>query len=307
MISWKQLGHSSKLGVGTWAWGDKHVWGFGSGYAETDVKEAFTTSINAGIDFFDTAEVYGSGVSERLLGKFCSSLSRPVVIATKFMPYPWRLSKRDLEKAFERSRARLGVRSVHLYQMHWPLHLRSIETWMNALADEVERGHALAVGVSNYSADQMKRAHAILAKRNVPLISNQVEYSLLVRKPERNGLLQTCRELGITLIAYSPLAMGVLSGKYGPSHRLSGYRGIRFNGVLSQSQNLLGLLREIGQAHSGKKPSQIALNWTICKGTFPIPGAKNAAQAIENAGALGWSLDSSEIQSLEIAADAVRK
>ena len=177
---------------------------------------------------------------------------------------------------------------------------------MDGLAEAVERGLTRFVGVSNYSADQMKRAYDRLGSHGIPLLSNQVEYSLLHRNPETNGVLKACEDLGVKLIAYSPLAMGVLTGKYSSNHTLNGYCGIRFNRYLSGIGQLTGTLREIGQAHNGKSPSQVALNWCICKGTFPIPGAKNAAQANENAGGQHWNLTVDEIAAIERAAEAVR-
>jgi len=175
------------------------------------------------------------------------------------------------------------------------------------MAEAVQKGLTRSVGVSNYSADQMTRAHERLAGHGIPLLSNQVEFSLLHRAPERTGLLQTCNELGIKLIAYSPLAMGALTGKYNSVHKLSRYRGIRFNRYLSKIEDLINLLREIGQSHGNKSPSQVALNWTICKGTFPIPGAKNAFQAKENAGAQGWSLTIDEIRAIEQIAERIQE
>ena len=303
MKSWSDLNVPCQLGTGTWAWGDKRVWGYGRQYSDGDLREAFTSSISSGITFFDTAEMYGFGKSEELVGRFINEQQANVLIATKFMPVPWRLRRHDLISALERSLKRLGTKSVDLYQIHWPLHLRSLNTWMDGFAEAVKRGLARSVGVSNYNVTQMKRAHEHLDRHGVALLSNQVEFSLLHRAPETNGLLKTCGELGIKLIAYSPLAMGVLTGKYTASHMLTGYRGVRFNRYLSSIEELTHLLKEIGQAHGGKTPSQVALNWTICKGTFPIPGAKNAKQANENAGAQGWSLTTEEISAIERASD----
>jgi aryl-alcohol dehydrogenase-like predicted oxidoreductase len=302
MKSWDDMNLPCQLGIGTWAWGDKRVWGYGKAYSDEDLREAFTSSISSGITFFDTAEMYGFGKSEQLIGRFAREQQTSVRVATKFMPVPWRLQRRDLIKALEHSLNRLGVNSVDLYQIHWPLHLRSLNTWMDGLAEAVEKGLTRAVGVSNYSVDQMKRAHERLASRGIPLLSNQVEYSLLHRAPDTSGLLKTCNELGVKLIAYSPLAMGVLTGKYTATHLLTGYRGIRFNRYLAGIEALTNLLRDIGQGHGGKSPSQVALNWTICRETFPIPGAKNAHQAKENAGAQGWRLSADEIVAMEQAA-----
>ncbi|MGQ9491568.1 MAG: aldo/keto reductase [Anaerolineae bacterium] len=287
------------LGLGTWQWGDSMFWGYGKGYAESEIRAAFDASLAAGITFFDTAEVYGRGRSERFLGRFSAGRRDGLVIATKFMPLPWRLSKGQLLAALRKSLERLELAQVDLYQIHWPFPPRPIEFWADALADAVQAGLVRAVGVSNYSADQMRRAHAVLAKRGVPLASNQVEYSLLHREPERNGVLDACRELGVTLIAYSPLAQGLLTGKYTPENPPPGFRGRRYRGErLARIQPLIGRLREVGAAHGGKGPNQVALNWLICQGAIPIPGAKNARQAQENAGALGWRLTESEMAEL---------
>lgn len=290
------------LGLGAWAWGDTMFWGYGRDYGEADVRAAFDASLAAGINFIDTAEGYGRGTSERLVGRFVRAAGRPLIVATKFMPLPWRWRKGSLVQALRRSLDRLGMQQVDLYQIHWPFPPIPIDQWVDALADAVEAGLTRAVGVSNYSVDQMRRAHAVLAKRGVPLAANQVEYSLLHRDPERNGLLAACKELDVTLIAYSPITKGVLSGKYTPQNPPPGVRGLRYGAQrLAALQPLVGLLSEIGEAHNGKTPVQVALNWTMCKGTLPIPGAKNARQAEENAGALGWRLTADEVARLDAA------
>ncbi|MDW8316892.1 MAG: aldo/keto reductase [Anaerolineae bacterium] len=292
----------SPLGIGTWAWGDTLFWQYGKGgYTDADLQAAYQASLAYGINFFDTAEVYGRGRSETLLGQFSREAGWPVVIASKFFPYPWRLRRGDLLNALRGSLQRLGVTRLDLYQVHWPFPPVSIETWMEGMADAVEAGLVRAVGVSNYSVDQMRRAHEALARRGVPLASNQVEYSLLQRKPETSGLLAACRELNVTLIAYSPLAQGLLTGKYTPENPPPGVRGRRYAKALGRVQPLVAVLREIGQAY-GKTPAQVALNWAIAKGTVPIPGAKNARQAQDNAGALGWQLTADEVARLDEAA-----
>lgn len=298
-----------RLGIGTWAWGDRLFWGYGRGYTDADLQAAFETCLEAGIDFFDTAEIYGRGRSERLLGRFIRAAGKPVLVATKFFPYPWRLWRGSLTRALLGSLERLGMGRVDLYQIHWPFPPLSIETWMAALADAVEAGLTRAVGVSNYNVQQMRRAHAALAQRGIPLASNQVEYSLLKRAPERSGLLAACRELNVTLIAYSPLAQGLLTGKYSPENPPPGVRGRRYSRArLAQIQPLVSLLREIGAGHGGKTPAQVAINWVICKGAVPIPGAKNPHQARENIGALGWRLSDEEVRALdEASADLDRR
>lgn len=287
------------VGVGTWQWGDRMYWGFGKDFTERDVWEAFDESVRAGLTFFDTAEVYGGGRSERFLGEFIRRTHVPAIVATKFMPFPTRLTSASLARALERSLMRLGLPAVDLYQIHYPFPPVSIETWMDAMADAVEAGLVRAVGVSNFSKEQMRAAHAQLARRGIPLTSNQVKFSLLDRGPLRDGLFEAARDLGVAIIAWGPLAKGVLSGKYSADHRPPGLRGRRFTReVFGRLAPLLARLREIGESY-GKTPAQVAINWCIAKGTLPIPGAKTGAQARENAGALGWALADQEVGALD--------
>lgn len=297
----------SPLGIGTWAWGDQSMWGYRKSHTDADIREAFDTALAADINFFDTAEVYGLGNSEKFLGRFLSETGQPVVVATKFMPFPFRLSKSTLRWALKRSLKRLGSEQVDLYQMHFPLPPFAVETWMEAMADAVEAGLIRAVGVSNYSMEQMGRAHSTLAKRGLKLASNQVSYSLLHREPEFDGVLQRCRDLGVTLIAYSPLGQGILAGRYTPDNPPPGLRKRLYKReYLAKVQPLLKLMRDIGAVHGGKTEAQVALNWTICKGTVPIPGAKNARHVVSNAGALGWRLNDDDVAALDEASLAAR-
>jgi aryl-alcohol dehydrogenase-like predicted oxidoreductase len=291
------------LGIGAWAWGDTLFWNYGQNYGKSEIKEAFTTAINAGITFFDTAEVYGNGESEKLLGEFSQNCPTSVQIATKYAPFPWRWQKNQVTKAIAKSLDNLQLKQIPLYQVHWPFMLMSQETLMNALADEVEKGTIKAIGVSNYSAEEMKKAHDILAKRNIPLAVNQVKYSLLSRQVETKGIVHTAQELEITLLAYSPLAQGLLTGKYNleNSHKPDGARKIdsRFQAKsLTKIAPVLNLLKDLGTKYQ-KTPAQVALNWLIAQGNvIPIPGTKNAQQSQENAGALGWQLNRDEVAQL---------
>ena len=262
----------------------------------------------AKVHFFDTAEVYGLGRSERLLGRFVRESGKSVIVATKFFPLPWRWRQADLLRALRHSLDRLGLKQVDLYQTHWPFPPISIETWMEAMADAFEAGLTRAVGVSNYNLAQMQRAYDTLAKRGVRLASNQMPYSLINRRVEREGLLARCQELGIKLIAYSPIEKGILSGKYTPDNPPPGMRRSRYGrAYLAKVQPLIALLRNVGEAHGGKTPSQVALNWLICKGALPIPGVKNAKQAEQNVGAVGWRLTASEVSALESASDEIMR
>jgi aryl-alcohol dehydrogenase-like predicted oxidoreductase len=292
------------LGVGTWAWGDRGLWGYGQAYGEADLAEAFQTSLSAGVTLFDTAEVYGRGLSERILGRLAKD--QPVTIATKFFP---RLTASSVTAALQASLARLERSYVDLYQVHWPAPWLSNARLMALLAQAVHSGKARAIGVSNYSERQMRRAHRALASHGVALASNQVEYSLLRRRPEVNGVADACRELGVTLIAYSPLAMGALSGKYSADRPPSGarqlMRAFRF-GNLRRAEPLLRLLRDLAKA-KGATSSQVALRWLMDRGALPIPGAKNAAQAKENAGALHIALTPGERDELDRASTPWRR
>ena len=319
MESRTPLGQSTlrvpRMGIGVMTWGDakglarlhpaKTAYGGAEGLEEE--KRALEVSLEAGIDLFDTAAFYSGGASERRLGEL--TRGKTVLIATKF-PGGFSFKTEDLPKELDANLARLGRDSIDLYQHHFPAKNVSIPKLMDLLADAVEAGKVKTVGVSNYSAEQMREAHAALAKRGIPLASNQVEYSLLHRQPEGNGVLDACRELGITLIAYTPLAGGALTGKYSATRRASGLRRFMPNfsrKTMEALQPVIALLRQIGERYS-KTPSQVALRWLIENPVvLPIPGAKNSKQAIENAGALSFALTPEEVNALSQATLAWRK
>jgi len=304
------------MGVGAMTWGDakglarlhpaKTAYGGAHGYEEE--KSALEVSLDAGVNLFDTAAMYSAGASERRLGEL--GHGRDIVIATKF-PGSFFFKEGDLPAQLDASLKRLGRDSIDLYQHHYPTRNISIPKLMDQLADLVEGGRIKAVGVSNYSAEQMWEAHAALARRGIPLASNQVEYSLLNRHVEVNGVLNVCRELGITLIAQTPLAGGRLTGKYSAQRRAGGF----FRRVLPQYsrkaleeiQPVIQLLREIGERYS-KSPAQVALRWLIEEPlVLPIPGAKNGKQAEDNAAALSFALTAAEVEALSQATMAWRQ
>ncbi|MBD2112163.1 MULTISPECIES: aldo/keto reductase [Cyanophyceae] len=284
------------LGVGTWAWGDSLFWDYGKAYSDSDLHAAFEACLDAGLTLFDTAEIYGFGKSERLLGQFMQQRPQQAVIATKYFPLPWRFSQQSVVDALAASLDRLQVPSVALYQVHQPVSfLLSQKDLMQALAAEVKQGRIGAIGVSNYPASQMREAHGYLAEYGIPLAVNQVPYSLLNRKIETSGVMETARELGVTILAYSPLAQGLLTGKYTPETDLkpTGARRISpsfSQGNLTKLKPVIQALKEIGEKHE-RTSAQVALNWLVAQGNvLPIPGAKNARQVAQNAGALGWQL-----------------
>lgn len=292
----------SPFGTGTWSWGDNLYWGYGSGYGESDIHDAFNASLRVGIDFFDTAEIYGFGNSEKFIARFLKAQpsKTEIQVATKFFPGPWRITRAQLLGALRGSLKRLEMERVDLYQIHWPSPVFSVENMMDGLAEAVEKGLTRAVGVSNFNAAQTRRAHAQLAKYKIPLASNQIQYNLLERGPDFGGLMETCRELGVTVIAYSPLKYGMLTGKYTPSNPPRGARRGQFNSAyLQHIQPLIAALREMGTKYGGKSSSQVALNWVMQRGAVPIPGAKNVKQLNENAGALGWELSNQDVALLD--------
>ena len=299
--------HAVELGLGAWQWGDRLVWQFGNGYGDEEVRKAFQASMQEGIRFVDTAEVYGSGRSERLLGMFIKETEQPVLVATKFFPYPWRFSKKAVVNALKGSLERIGIESVDLYQIHWPSLTMNTDVLMDGLAECVKNGLTRTVGVSNFGHNRMLASYSALARHGIPLASNQVHYSLLSRGAEKKGILARCGELGIRMIAYSPIEQGLLTGKYSVDHPPSGTRNRRYANLLPKLPPLLKLLTEIGQDHGGKSNAQVALNWVICKGSLPIPGAKNETQVIQNAGALGWRLTDEEVARLDEVSELVMR
>jgi len=297
------------LGLGTWAWGDQSTWGmngYDRSYSFDTIRAAYQQSVSSGVTFLDTAEMYGGGESERIIGRLLAEdadhRSR-VVLATKFFPAPYKvLVGSALMSALRASLDRLQVPWVHLYQIHGPISLRSHQAMADALAAVHQAGLVKAVGVSNYSEKETRAIHGALQRHGIRLATNQVEYSLLRTMPEAKGLLRACRELGVVVLAYSPIGQGRLTGKYTASNPPPSGRNFS-NYPMAEIDPIVEVLRRIGEQHGGKTPSQVALNWVICKGAVPIPGAKTQAQAEQNAGALGWRLSPDEVRAL----DAVSK
>jgi aryl-alcohol dehydrogenase-like predicted oxidoreductase len=302
------------MGLGAMTWGDakglarfhpaKTAYGGSHGFEEE--KRALEVSVAAGVNLVDTAAMYSGGAAERRLGELARH--QDVIIASKY-PSGFSFRADDFPKELEASLTRLGRSYIDLYQHHFPSNRVAIPKLMERVADAVEAGKVKAVGMSNYSAEQMREAHAALAKRGIPLASNQVEYSLLHRQPEVNGVLDACRELGITLIAYSPLAGGALTGKYSATQRASGLRRFLPNfsrKAMDALQPIIALLHQIAERYA-KTPSQVAVRWLIENPlVLPIPGAKNGKQASENAAALSFSLTPEEVELLNRATVAWR-
>jgi aryl-alcohol dehydrogenase-like predicted oxidoreductase len=274
----------SSLGVGT------NRWEYGKN--DKQVLQVFQSSLDSGVNFFDTAEVYGFGKSERLVGECLRQNERTAVIASKFAPLP----TRKLSKALDGSLSRLGVQTLDLYFAHFPF--GRIEPLMDQMAQAVQDGKIRAVGVSNFSASQMRRAADRLARYNIPLAANEVQYNLLHRQPEVNGVLDACKELNVALVAYVPL----VSGRFmtSPSRQESS----RLFSFLSSSKEKRQPLRDTLQTIArdrGKSVTQIMLNWLLCRDEhiIPIPGTTTATHALNNAEVLTWELNEEEFNAID--------
>ena len=302
-----QLGDSPlrviRLGVGCWAWGDQRYWRYGGDHGPKDVVSAFKACLEAGLDLFDTAEAYGWGKGEQLLGALARRGGRSLTIATKYAPLAGRGGPAAIRKALAGSLKRLGLPAADLYQLHWADRDEApIGPVMDVLAEAVHSGRIRAVGVSNFRAGEMREARAALARHGVPLATNQVRYSLLHRAPEVDGVLDACRELNVTLLAYSPLEQGLLTGKYSPETLPRGPRAEAdwFSPAnVAAAQPLIASLRTIAEAHA-VDAAAVALAWLLAQpDVVPLAGVKTGPQVARNAKALGVTLSESEIAALD--------
>ncbi len=296
----------SPMGLGTMQWGDIILTTKTDSPVDDRIRQISQVTLDAGLNFFDTAEIYGNGRSETHLGKCIKEFPNKIVVGTKFMPFPWRLTRGELRSALLNSLKRMGLNSVDLYQMHWPFPPVAIKAWMDAMSDVMADGLIRAIGVSNYSVAQTRMAFDALEKYHIPLATNQVKYNLLDRRPEKSGLADLCKSLNVSIIAYSPLEKGILTGKYTPNHLPGGLLSWRYNkSYMNKIEPLMDAIRDIGKAHGGMTSAKVALNWLICKGAIPIPGAKNLQQAEENTGGSGWKLNDDEVARLDRISDDV--
>jgi aryl-alcohol dehydrogenase-like predicted oxidoreductase len=272
----------SPLGTGTNRW-----W---QGRNDEAVFQTFHSLVDVGVNFFDTAEVYGFGKSESLIGDCLKRDPRPVVIGSKFAPYPTRLLRRQFMSALDASLKRLGRQVIDLYYLHFPSPLPSIETVMDMMAKVVEAGKIRAVGVSNFSGDQMYDAADRLEKYGIPLAANEVRYSLFHRQPEVNGVLDACRKLNVALVAYRPLEGG----------RLAVSSASRRGKASSKKEVIQETLQTIAQQR-GKSVSQVTLNWMLRRDehVIPIPGSTHAQHALDNVDALMWRLSDDEFVAID--------
>lgn len=299
--------HVTPIGLGMMEFaGGGGLMGFAFPIIDQQEKNATVQAgLAGGVNWFDTAELYGAGVSEKSLStalKAAGKKDQDVIIATKW--WPLFRTARNIPRTIDDRLRFLDGYSIGLYQVHQPLSFSTPEAEMDAMAELVKAGKIRSVGVSNFNAEQMRRAHSQLQKHGLPLATNQVRYSLLDRSIERNGILETARELGITIIAYTPLESGLLSGKYHKDPELlekkSRFWRTRLQRGLEKSRALVTVLEEIA-ARYNVTAAQVALNWVInSQGDIvvTIPGVTRVSQAHESAGAMNFKLTQDEIAQL---------
>ncbi len=306
----------SPIGLGTWQFSQGHgmIGRFWPRLIPALVMSIVEEAIHHGINWFDTAEIYGGGKSEESLASALDELHIPpdgVAIATKW--WPVLRSAEHLEQSAQARLARLHHRPITLYQIHQPYSRSSIPKQMEAMARLLDAGLIRHAGVSNFSARQMTEAHRSLKSHGHLLVSNQVRYHLLDRRIETNGIMSCAADLGMSIIAYSPLSQGILTGKF--HGRLQQPQGMRrmdphFRPTfLNKTQSLIDALTEMGQKYQAT-PAQVALNWIVTRPgerVFAIPGATRVSQAAQNAGTMGFTLSSSDRQALDhLSADLSR-
>jgi pyridoxine 4-dehydrogenase len=304
---------SPGIGVGTWSWGNRFLWGYDTAQDDA-LKTCFERAVALGLRFFDTADSYGTGRfngrSEELLGSFCGSLPEKVrgelTVATKLAPFPWRLGRDGYRRAFEASRRRLRGK-LDRVQLHWST--ARYASWqerplLDGLADLVLQGEVAELGVSNMGPRRLRQVHQHLAERGIRLSSLQVQLSLLAPQVlAPGGVAEVCRELGIELIAYSPLALGLLARSPGENDAPlpRGPRGLLFRRLLPRVQPLLESMGRIAEPH-GASIAAVALNWCRSHGAMPIPGLRRAFQVEDAMACLAWRLEPAEREELDVLA-----
>lgn len=291
----------SVIGLGTWQFGSRE-WGYGESYHSGEALRLVRRARELGVTVFDTAELYGFGRSERILGEALAGTDRDsAVIATKI--FPVLPVDQVVQQRAVASARRLGVQRIDLYQVHQPNPLVRDRTTMRGMRALQEIGLIDEVGVSNYSLARWRAAETALGSR---VLSNQVHFSLLAREPAEQ-MVPFATQAGRVVIAYSPLEQGVLSGRYGAHHRPGGIRALNpafLPENLERIGALIGVLRDVADAHNAT-PAQIALAWVVHHPqVIAIPGASSLEQLESNVAAAQIVLSADEFTALTAAAQA---
>ncbi len=300
----------SEIGFGTWAWGNKLIWGYKPERDDILLEKTFAEAIKGGLTFIDTADSYGignlNGRSETLLGNFMHDLPatkrKQITIATKLAPFPWRLGKNSIKKAFNASKRRLRG-NIDRVQLHWST--ARYAPWQEAqlidgLGDLYEEGCFKEIGLSNFGPKRLMWIHNRLEKRGIPIKSLQIQFSLLTLfSSNQQQLHDLCNDMKIELIAYSPLALGILAIPPGiNTSPTTFFRNKLFQQLLPKTITLRKGLKIIGEKHNASQ-AQVALNWCRSHGTKPIPGIRNVSQTKDTIAALKWKLSYQEREYLD--------
>jgi aryl-alcohol dehydrogenase-like predicted oxidoreductase len=284
----------SPIGIGTWQAGMKD---WGTNYTKNDIIAAIEKSVENGVNFIDTAELYGDGISESIVGEALKKLDEPVIIATKVKGENLKYDK--VLKAADLSLKRLGIKTIDLYQIHYPNFFVNLKETLKAMELLVKQGKIRYIGVSNFPVKWLKKAENALSSEKI--VSNQIRFNIIQNIAEKE-IIPYCKKKNISVIAWSPIAKGILTDKY-YEKTFEVYKSRKSDKLLtdrnlSELEPLFRLLSEIGSRYK-RTISQVSLNWIISKGNIAIPGAKNEKQAILNAGAMDWRLEEVDIKKID--------
>ncbi|MEE0434102.1 MAG: aldo/keto reductase [Peptococcaceae bacterium] len=290
-----------KIALGAWSWGVGAAGGdqvFGNRLFEAALQPVFNKAMECGLNLWDTAAVYGEGSSERILGNFVKNVDRDgVILSTKFTPQIATDSKNAMQEMLNGSKERLHTDVIDVYWIHNPM---DVEKWTPDLISLAQSGQIKSIGVSNHNLAEIKRVNEILGAVGLRVSAVQNHFSLLHRTSERAGIIDYCKEHGITFYAYMVLEQGALTGKYDTEHPFPAGtgRGDAYNPYLAEISALISELRKIGKKYDAS-PAQIATAWAIAKGTLPIIGVTKVQQVEEAVAAAKIELTPEEVNCLE--------
>ncbi len=295
---------NQKIALGAWAWGTGFAGGdqvFGNTLTAKDLKPVFDRAIEHGLTLWDTAAVYGMGTSEEILGSFIKDLPREkLTISTKFTPQIAGESAHPAQVMLDESKQRLHIDYADIYWIH---NNADVEKWTPELIPLAKSGQIKHIGVSNHNLAEIKQANSILAEEGLKISAVQNHYSLMHRVSEESGILDYCKENGITFFSYMVLEQGALSGKYTSQHPFSegSARAASYNQHLPKIEELTLVLQEVADNYKASC-AQIATAWAIAKGTLPIIGVTTVAQVDDAAQAVQIELNEAEIAKIEASA-----
>lgn len=290
-----------KIALGAWSWGAGTAGGdqvFGNHLFEPELKPVFDKAIECGLNLWDTAAAYGEGTSESILGSFLKDVRREdVILSTKFTPQIAGNTPDAMQEMLDGSKERLHTEVIDIYWIHNPF---DVERWTPDLIPLAKSGQIKAIGVSNHNLAEIKRVNEILGKEGLRVSAVQNHFSLLHRSSQKAGILDYCKENGITFYAYMVLEQGALTGRFDTEHPFpeGTGRGDSYNPHLKELEVLIDELRRIGKTHNAS-PAQIATAWAISRGTLPIVGVTKVKQVEEAFAAAQITLDAEEVSHLE--------